>query len=338
VWLWKDRIAKGKFHLAAGDGEIGKTFTMLDFIARLSVAGTMPDGGASPTEPVDCIFVTAEDGLGDTIKPRLRAMGADMKRVYTLGLAKSPNGTASVFTIADIRRLEDVMAKLPGIKLIVIDPISAFLGRVDENKNAELRGLLGPLNDFAEKFGVAVIAITHFGKTQSTKATSKILGSVAYSNAARITWSFMADPEIEGRSLMLCVKNNLTANKTGLAYRIAGGKVAWEPDTIDLRPNDVLAAEKPAKSAKKERVIEAIRKVLALGELSADEAKAQIAAMGIGRDSTWAHKDEAGVIARKTGFGKEGKWYWRLSDAVQATLLADSGEKQVEDTALDNTF
>jgi putative DNA primase/helicase len=323
-WLWDGRLPRGKITLLAGEGEIGKTYLTLDIISRLSVGRDWPDQLGNAPEPCDCVFVTAEDGLADTIKPRLRTMGADVKRVFTLGLARTPNGRSSVFTIADIDRLEAVMAKYPGIKLIVIDPISAFLGKVDENKNAELRGLLGPLSEFADKYGVAIIAITHFGKNPSSKATARILGSVAYSNAARVTWCVIPDPEEEGRCLMLRVKNNLSPNKTGMAYRIIDGKVEWEPTPIDLRPNDVLASEKPANTARKERVIEAIRKVLADGELPSEEAKARLAAMGFGKNVVWGHKDEAGVIARKTGFGKHGAWHWRLSEAFIPSKSNDS--------------
>jgi len=312
-WLWPDRIPEGKITLMAGEGEIGKTFLTLDVIARLTTGRAHPDRPGEPTDACDCVFVTAEDGLDDTIKPRLLRMGADVKRVFTIGTGKLPNGKASPFTIADIDKLQAIMGKRPDIKLIVIDPIAAFLGRVDENKNAELRGLLGPLAEFASKYGVAIVAITHFGKNPSTKATARILGSVAYSNAARVTWCVIPDPEIEGRCLMLRVKNNLSPNKTGMAYSIADGAVLWEPDPVNIRPNDVLANEKPANTTRKERVIEAIRKVLADGGLSSEDVIERCAAEGIGKNSVWSHKDEAGVVVIKDPFF-QGKWRWRLAE------------------------
>lgn len=258
TWLWQDRIPLGKITLIAGKGEIGKSFATLDIISRLTTGRPMPDGSNAGALPCDCIYVTAEDGIADTIKPRLRMAGADMKRVFTLGLARTPNGQTSVFTIADIDRLHTVVDRLPGVKLIAIDPISAFLGRVDENKNAELRALLTPLSEFAEARGVSITAITHFGKNPTTDASTKILGSVAYSNAARAVWCVVPDPIDPQRRLMLRVKNNLSANRTGMAYTIRDGRVEWEGEPIELSASEVLensATEKrkgpePVKSVK----------------------------------------------------------------------------------------
>lgn len=251
-WLWPNRIPRGKITLLAGEGEIGKTFLTLDMIARMTTGRPWPDQPGVWREPCDCVFVTAEDGLGDTIKPRLRAMGADLSRVFTITTAKLPNGKLSPFTIADIGRLEEIAVIRPGLKFIGIDPISSFLGSTDENKNAELRGLLGPLSEFSEKHDVAIAAITHFGKSHSAKATNKILGSVAYSNAARVTWSVVADMDNPDRRLMLRVKNNLSPNKTGMAYTLVDGVVTWEPDPVTMTANEFFEIQCEEKSARRE--------------------------------------------------------------------------------------
>ncbi len=288
-WLWPERILRGSFTLLAGEGEIGKSFLTLDLIARISTGRPFPDQAEATLEPSHCIFVTAEDRLGMTIKPRLLALGADCSKVHTITTGLDSKGKPLAFTIADIGRLDKIMAVQPGIVMIVIDPIAAFLGRVDENKNAELRSLLGPLSDFADRHNVAIVGITHFGKTPSTKPSAKILGSVAYSNASRAAWCVIADPNNPDRRLMLRVKNNLSADKTGMAFTIKDGRVVWELEPVKLSASDVLAESASPKraekaEAKKEPIIAGIRRVLANGPMKGDDVKAELAEEGFGKN------------------------------------------------------
>jgi hypothetical protein len=313
-WLWKNRIPLGKLTLVAGEMGIGKSFLMLYIACVLSRGAVFPD---LPTEPVKAghtILVGAEDDLEDTVKPRLVAMGANTKRITAVGIGKNPNGTAAYFCIADIDRLEAIMAARPETRLIVIDPITAYLGPVNDHKNAELRAVLMPLAEFAARHRVAIVLVTHFNKGDGRKVMSRVIGSVAYTATARAVWAVALDPEDEARRLFMPVKSNLAIEKSSLAYTITDGAVIWEPLTLDLNANEVVCREGEPKKHRRQKVIAWLQETLAGGGMPSGDVIDKARAAGFGKNLVWEVKDAAGVIAKKTGF--TGEWTWQLATSA----------------------
>jgi hypothetical protein len=283
-----------------------------------------PDNPNEARQPVGVLILAAEDDLADTIVARLQDAGADLTRVWTLTTARLPNGRRSPVTIQDIARLEEVLKRQPAIALIIIDPIPSFLGRgsggrsIDDHKNAELREVLTPLGEFAGKHHVAIVGNTHFGKTTTHSAANRVIGSVAYVNFARAVWCVVLDPENPERRLMLPAKCNLTPNRTGLAYTIADGVVAWEREPIDDNLDDVMAAAAGKESQGK--MIEAavwlaefLRSRAAAGQITtSDEAETEGKHAGFGRKAVWKAKKVLKVQSVKHGF--QGTWVWSMPD------------------------
>jgi putative DNA primase/helicase len=267
-------------------------------------------------------------------------MGADVKRVFTIVTGKLPNGKSTPFTIEDIDRLESIMAMRPDIRFISIDPIASFLGRVDENKNAELRGLLGPLSDFADKYNVSILAITHFGKNPSTKATARILGSVAYSNAARVTGCVVADPENDDRRLMLRVKNNLSPNKSGMAYTLQGGVVTWEPKPINQKVTEVLESGNAKPAEKKQgKLDDFLRDLLIPGPMPSSDLIEKARAAGFGKDAVWKAKARLEIRAMKSSMDGGWMWAWTLPipEASEASEGPEPSEASTKSSSVGNT-
>ena len=77
-----------------GDPGLGKSTVTLDLAARLSTGARMPHG-PSTIGPVNVVVLSAEDGLADTIRPRLDAAGGDPKRVVTLTISETTSSAAS---------------------------------------------------------------------------------------------------------------------------------------------------------------------------------------------------------------------------------------------------
>jgi RecA-family ATPase len=185
-WLWKGRLALGKNTLIAGDPGLGKTQAGLDIAARLSTGDRWPDGGVAPIG--NSIIMSAEDGIGDTIVPRLEA-GADLSRVLCLKGTKSPDGTQSMFTLQrDLDELGKAIAQIGGAKYIMIDPVTAYMGKIDSHRTTDVRAVLAPLTEFAEAHNVAVLSITHPPKASQAKAIHAFTGSLAHVAAARMAF------------------------------------------------------------------------------------------------------------------------------------------------------
>jgi RecA-family ATPase len=167
-WLWPGRIPLGKLTLLIGDPGLGKSLVTVDMAARLSRGTAFADGAAC--DRGSTIFLSAEDEAADTIRPRLDAAGADLSRVHVLDAVRVTlaDGVLSekCFSLeTDIAALESALLQNPDVRLIVIDPLSAYLGGTDSHSNAEIRGLLSPLGAMAARRGVAVSAITHLRKS-----------------------------------------------------------------------------------------------------------------------------------------------------------------------------
>ena len=204
-WLWKNRLAKGKVTALAGDGGLGKTTVLLDISARTSRGDVWPDGeGRAPVGST--IILSSEDDPSDTIKPRLAAASADMEKIHFIPMVRNEDGSGRQFNLqSDLGKLEDEIVRLGDVHLVIIDPITAYLGKVDSHKNAEVRGVLGPLGEMAARLNVAVICNTHFSKVAGGNANSKIIGSVAFVNHARMAIIVTEDPEDSTRRLKIRV-------------------------------------------------------------------------------------------------------------------------------------
>jgi archaellum biogenesis ATPase FlaH len=170
-WLWPGRIPAGKLTLFVGDPGKGKTLAAVDLAARMSRGHAFPDGASC--ERGAALILSAEDSASDTIRPRLDAADADVSRVYFIKAVKvtledGQTGESSFSLERDLVKLEETLKKHPGIKVIILDPLSAYLGtKVNSWRDTEVRALLTPLVEFASRTGVAIIGILHLRKSET---------------------------------------------------------------------------------------------------------------------------------------------------------------------------
>lgn len=210
-WIWPGRIACGKHTTIAGDPGTGKSQVMISIIAAVTTGGKLPcSEGYAPLGSV--IILAAEDGVADTIVPRLLAAGANVERVHIVTAVRVGNGTRTFNLQADLKMLEQKIGDVGDVGLVCIDPISSYLGKVDSHKNAELRAVLEPVGRMAEDARVGILSVTHFSKGgagASTKALYRFIGSIAFTAAPRAAFVVVEDPDDKDRRLFLHGKNNL---------------------------------------------------------------------------------------------------------------------------------
>jgi hypothetical protein len=240
-WLWPGRIARGKHTCLAGEPGTGKSQLSIAIIAAVTTGGKWPCGeGVAPIG--NAIILSAEDGAADTIVPRLKAAGADLDRVHVV---------STVLNLQhDLGLLEKKIIEIGNTALLVIDPVSSYLGKTDSHNNSRVRGVLEPLADMAERLRVAVLTVTHFtkgGGNNTTKTLHRFIGSVAFTGAPRAAFAVIKDAAHDGRQLFLPAKNNLAPPPQGLAFQlqqcmvdnnIPVSRIVW-----DAEPNEALAAD-----------------------------------------------------------------------------------------------
>ena len=168
-WLWYGYIPLGKLTVLDGDPGLGKSTITLDIAARLSTDRKMPDGSKCDLDTVaPTVLITAEDGLGDTVRPRAEAAGADLRYIHAITGVQTAEGDTYWQMPDHIFDLETLVNKKGG-KLIIIDPLMAVMSsNVNTYRDQDVRSALKPLADLAERTGAAVVVIRHLNKSSGT--------------------------------------------------------------------------------------------------------------------------------------------------------------------------
>lgn len=326
-WLWPGRVPMGRITLLVGRPGEGKSFLTTDMAARITTGTPWPDGSNCPAGSV--ILISAEDDPGDTIRPRLDAHYADVRKVHLLSavrrLGEDGQPYEVLFTLADVAALEAALRATPDCRLIVVDPIGSFLGGdTDAHRDNEVRGVLAPVAKLAEKYGPAVLVVAHRRKSAGSIADDLALGSRAFTGIARAVWHLSRDTENKNRRLLLPGKNNLAPEGNGLAFAIVGNPaaVAWEQDPVAMSADDALAQEngfggedaKPGPQPEaRSHAAEWLRELLQTGPMEVAKIKDEAKAAGYAWRTLHRAKDELGIRPYRERFG--GNWTWELSNA-----------------------
>jgi putative DNA primase/helicase len=371
-WLWPGRIAAGRVTLLVGDPGLGKSLLALDVAARVTNNQPWPDAppnlndpappnsqpaprasqlAPSPHPPSAVLLLCAEDDIADTIRPRLEALGADLRRIIALPPDWSPDDAAGTTNNAegttrdadqtaasrgshnsqgssaprpfdlcrDVAALEAVVVRQGNVRLVVIDPLNAFLGNI-ENCNGPVRKVFRELSAMATRRGLAVLAISHLRK-QSGSALHRTIGSLAFTAAARAAWLVAKDPSDAHRRLMLPMKNNLAETGSGLAFTIHSKPwdrvptVAWSAEPVALDADDALNPSKEPAPRPHPELDDAVRWLqteLAEGAKRSRKVEVAAEAHGIRLITLRRAFRQLGGEAIRDGFGALSAWHWRL--------------------------
>lgn len=228
-WIWPGVIPKGKLSLLIGDPGHGKSLLSVEIAACISSSKQFPDGTKPETGNVLMVF--CEDGAGDTVKPRLRLAGANMDKVFHLTIN---NRFLKLDT--DLTQLTEVI-KQTNAALLVIDPISAYLGSINSWKDDEVRHLLAGVGDLAAKTKCSILCIMHLNKKVSSNAIDRGMGSIAFSAVARSVFLIGPHPEEhDTRKILAPVKANLVETSKSRMFRINSSDdkvpyIEWDGET-----------------------------------------------------------------------------------------------------------
>jgi len=238
-WLWYPFIPYGKLTIIQGDPGDGKTTMVLNIAAAVS-RGEGFDEGMNITEPMNVIYQTAEDGLADTVKPRLEQARADCSRVLVI------DETNKALSMLD-KRVEEALDKT-GARLLIMDPIQAYLGgSMDMNRANEAREMTKHLATIAEQRNCAIILIGHMNKAGGCKAAYRGMGSIDFFAVAR---SVLLVGRVIGKDnyrAMVQIKNNLAPFGHPKAFELSEDGFEWIGD-YEISVDDVLGGYAPKES------------------------------------------------------------------------------------------
>jgi energy-coupling factor transporter ATP-binding protein EcfA2 len=327
-WLWKDRIAKGKITIFAGEGGIGKSTLLIYISSLVSRGGTFPVDKTVFQEG-SVVILSAEDDEADTLVPRLKASNANLERIFFLRGTKEYDSLgneylSSVSLDKDIDKIDKAIARIGDVSLLIIDPISAYLGEINDHNNSEVRSMLSRLNTIVEKHNCALIINTHLSKGNGSvkaNASNRVIGSVAYVNASRATYLISRDPnDPKYRRLFVPVKNNIADDCTGFAYKInvcdigddlKSTCIEFFDEIVDDTANEIMEDNAAENKAAKQEAVEFLEEFLKNGSKTYGEVNKAAKERMIALITLKRAKDELKVVVEPSPTDRR-KTIWYL--------------------------
>jgi hypothetical protein len=337
-WLWQHRVPLGKLTLLDGDPDLGKSLLTLDLAARLSRGHVMPDGSQSFKGVAGTVLLSAEDGIADTIRPRLEQAGGDPTRIVALeGIVARKGSLPAMPSLEDLDAIEAAV-RMVDAKLIVVDPIMAYLpSGVSAFKDQEVRRLLGPLVQLINRLGVALICVRHLNKDTNKPSLYRGGGTIGFSGAARSVMLVGQDPgdETHKRRILARQKGNLAPPWRSLVYEMVAEfgadqpHIRWAKETSDLKADDLLRAPKtpetPEAASQLAEAVDFLQQTLADGVRPATQVMAEATKLSISKSTLNRAKTLAGVRSLREVVGDEAHWYWSLAKGVTVENLGNHG-------------
>lgn len=301
-WLWYPYIPFGKLTIIQGNPGEGKTFFAMQLAAACTNRKFLPQ--MEPFEPFNVIFQTAEDGLGDTVKPRLISAEADPERVLVIDDTENP------LTLAD-QRIEKAIRE-NNARLVIIDPLQAFLGaNVDMNRANEVRPIFRRLAEMAQNTNCAIVMIGHLNKASGSQSTYRGLGSIDITAVVRSLLFIGKVKNDQTTRVIVHEKSSLAPPGQSLAFSLGDEKGFRWIGAYDITAEDLLAGGEGSKTElKQELAVKLIMDFLTEGKkVSIAEINAEAKERGISERTVRLAKNSMGDRIASERQGKDW-WIW----------------------------
>ena len=323
-WIIPNKLCAGALTIMAGDPGVGKSTVALDIAACISTGSTFPFRSAVKNPGVVYVL-SCEDSASKTTKPKLRVLKADLSKVGVVNpIVKNDNGKDTTVDITDYRYFEDLMRKEPNLRMLIIDPISSFMGGIDSHNNSEVRGALVGITQIASKHNVGVLAITHLNKASaSSKPQYGVVGSIGFSAVAR-TILFVEkgiNPEEPETRYLSVIKNNISKDdNSAAAFRMLDcngvPKINWLSDKLTRQDLDRMREEAANKSRgrsvsdKGVKMIAWLKKRLKGGPVKTAAIEHACSQLGYNFRTMKNYKNYIGAGSKRI----DGDWHWFLPE------------------------
>jgi hypothetical protein len=333
-WLWYDHIPVGDVTVFAGMPAKGKSTAAIDVIARLTTGKDFP-GSVKQVDACEVAILASEDNPKTTTVPRLYAAGAEVSKVHLIQGTSDGKQEWEIALDQDLDRLKEFLHEHPQVKLIVMDPVTSYIGDVDPNKPKEVRPFLNKLKRFAEEMGISLLLIMHLSKNPDVSALHRVGGAATWIEVPRSVWFFDVKQQEEDSGeppsyLMVNGKLNIVADerKKSLEYTFAGvdvaiqgvlqnmGTIRWGGESsVTLEQQYSRGKDRPGPEPKKiDAAADWLREYLADGEKFAADVFATAAEAGHADKTLRKAQANLGIKPERE-FANKGRWVWRLPDS-----------------------
>ena len=332
-WLWQNHIPLGELTLVIGDPGTGKSYFSYFLSAQISKGGSWPDAPDKPIESGKILILSTDEDPNYAIRPRSDAAGADTDKIVVLEGSRDEKGRIKILNLTrDIHRLEDILKKDKSYRLVVIDPLSDYIGHVDTHKYSDVRWALAPIPALARKYHVAIVGIMHCNKNTSLQVLYRIMGSMGFPSVARSIWLIAKDRDDEKgkRRYFAPLKNNLAPEQDTFAFNLDNlgkvAKVVFESKPVEDGFDIEEALVPQEKAGETKRAKKFLLDILKDGAMPMKEIKSAARDEAI----SWGTLRRAYDKMRGRGIRsfKEkkagGKWFWELDEFTRRKALVEA--------------
>jgi len=331
-WLWLPYIPKGKLTLLEGDPGMGKSWVSLAIATAVSLGKGLP--GIEAIESAEVLLASAEDGLGDTIRPRLDAMGADVRQIHAIKGALDFGNNGLAMLEGFIERVNP--------SLLIVDPLVAYIGAgVDLHRANETRAVMARLAELAERYSVAILAVRHLTKGGTLKPIYRGLGSIDLAAACRSVLMAGCDPDNPQKRGIVQIKSNLAPMGAAIGYELTDGGFCWTGES-DLTWQRILSAEDTDSKSALDGAIDFLKDELAEGAVEVKQVERDADAAGINSRTLRRARESTGVeVKRQSEPGSKrgsGRWLWQLPESLADQGYQDDHGDHIEELVTLNNF
>jgi hypothetical protein len=326
TWLAPGFLPLGKFVIVEGDPGQGKSTLTLEICARVTRGQSVL--GAPPREPRNVVLVTYEDGLADTVRPRIDALGGDANRVYVFRAVAIGDADERPPTFPDdVSRLQAIIRKYDAA-LVILDPLGAALSdAIDSHKDAAVRRVTARLAQLAEDTSACILGVRHLTKAAASNAVRAGGGSIAFIGAARVALLVSEHPDDRGkpqherRRVLATVKNNLAPHAPSRIFELYQPEGHEHPrirllGETTLSADDLNAVHADAAPEERDQASERgdwLREILRDGPLDSKELRKLAREAGYNERTLRRTAQSIGVQFRREGNGRNHRTVWELT-------------------------
>lgn len=328
TWMWHGFLPHKKLVIVDGMPGVGKSTLTADIAAKVSRGISFPCGTENHARGV--LFLAVEDGVADTIRPRVEAAGGDIDRVFSMAGVMSQGQEVTPDLSLHMELIRNQVIE-HDIGLIIIDPIMALLGgKVDSYRDQDVRTITTPLARLAEELDVIVLVVRHPNKSASSNALTRGGGSMAFIGAARVGWVVGKDPEDENRRILAVAKSNLAAMADSLQFQLVTderfecariewlGKSAFTADNLYSEPNN-------EEKSQTDEAMEWLQDFLSGSEVNSKTVKQKAADAGISEKALRRAREKLNVQVNRKGKGLLHETTWVLAPQSSTSAPVNVG-------------
>lgn len=319
TWLWPGFLPNKKLSIVDGMPGVGKSTLTADLAAKVSSGLPFPCGATN--EPKGVAFIAVEDGVADTIKPRVIAAGGNEEMVHFIHVEQGGNEVTPDLS-KHLQSIREELERIGNIGLLIIDPIMALLGdKVDSYRDQDVRTITTPLARLAEELDISILIVRHPNKSASSNALMRGGGSMAFIGAARVGWVVGKHPDNPEVRILAVAKSNIGAMPESLEFRLDNdleqqcARVHWMGKS-EISADNLYTEQSGEEKSLTEEAMDWLQEFLSQNGMDSATVKREATKNGITNKSLRRAREKLGVLTPREGSGTNHITMWVLPDPL----------------------